>query len=151
MYTPGFVTRFIVEHTIGEHLRDRFQSLLAEHSDGEDPTGEIRWRDKNAELLFWRAYLDCVTGLRVLDPACGSGAFLIAAFDYLKTEQTRVRERLSDLEPGLLVYSGADADVEIITRNLSHGVDVNSELVGNHEAFAMAQDGEEGASARIAG
>ena len=128
VYTPGFVTRFIVEHTIGEHLRDRFQSLLAEHSDGEDPTGEIRWRDKNAELLFWRAYLDCVTGLRVLDPACGSGAFLIAAFDYLKTEQTRVRERLSDLEPGLLVYSGADADVEIITRNL-YGVDVNSESV----------------------
>jgi type I restriction-modification system DNA methylase subunit len=128
VYTPGFVTRFIVEHTIGEHLREHFQSLLADHSNGEDATGAIRWRGKNAELLFWRAYLDCVTGLRVLDPACGSGAFLIAAFDFLKAEQTRVRERLSELEPGLLVYSGADADVEIITRNL-YGVDVNSESV----------------------
>jgi hypothetical protein len=128
VYTPGFVTRFIVEHTIGEHLRERFQSLLAEHSDGEDITGAIRWRGKIAELRFWRAYLDCITGLRVLDPACGSGAFLIAAFDFLKAEQTRVRERLSQLEPGLLVYSEADADVEIITRNL-YGVDVNSESV----------------------
>ena len=101
MYTPGFVTRFIVEHTIGEHLRECFQSLLADHSDGEDPTGAIRWRGRNAELLFWRAYLDRVAGLRILDPACGSGAFLIAAFDFLKAEQTRVRERLSELEPGL--------------------------------------------------
>jgi hypothetical protein len=39
-----------------------------------------------------------------------------------------VRERLSELEPGLLVHSGPDADVEIITRNL-YGVDVNSESV----------------------
>ena len=128
VYTPDFVTRFIVEHTIGEHLRERFQSLLAGHSDGEDTTGAIRWRSKNAESAFWRAYLNCVTGLRVLDPACGSGAFLIAAFDFLKAEQSRVRERLSELEPGLLVYSEADTDVEIITRNL-YGVDVNSESV----------------------
>ena len=128
VYTPGFVTRFIVEHTIGEHLRERFQSLLAAYSDGKDGSGAIRWRGRDGELLFWRAYLDCITGLRVLDPACGSGAFLIAAFDFLKAEQTRVRERLSELEPGLLVYSGADADVEIITRNL-YGVDVNSESV----------------------
>jgi len=128
VYTPGFVTRFIVDHTIGENLRERFESLLADHSDGEDAAGAIRWRDGNAEMRFWRAYLDCVTGLRVLDPDCGSGAFLIAAFDFLKAEQTRVRERLIELEPGLLVYSGADADVEIITRNL-YGVDVNSESV----------------------
>ena len=128
VYTPDFVTRFIVEHTIGEHLREHFQSLLADHSDGEDSTGTIRWRGRNGELQFWRAYLDCDAGLRVLDPACGSGAFLIAAFDFLKAEQTRVRDRLSELEPGLLVYTEADADVEIITRNL-YGVDVNSESV----------------------
>ncbi|MGH7075457.1 MAG: DNA methyltransferase [Stellaceae bacterium] len=128
VYTPDFVTRFIVEHTIGEHLRERFEALLAEHSDGEDATGAVRWRGKGAELSFWRAYLECVTGLRILDPACGSGAFLIAAFDFLKAEQTRVRERLSELEPALLVHWSADTDIEIITRNL-YGVDVNSESV----------------------
>src|SRR5260370_1314968 len=47
VYTPDFVTRFIVEHAIGKHLRERFQSLLADHSDGEDATGAIRWRGKN--------------------------------------------------------------------------------------------------------
>lgn len=128
VYTPGFVTRFIVEHTIGEHLREKFQALLNEYSDGEDVAGAIRWRGKNAELSFWRAYLEYIAGLRILDPACGSGAFLIAAFDFLKAEQARVREHLSELEPGLLIHSGASADVEIITQNL-HGVDVNAESV----------------------
>jgi hypothetical protein len=128
VYTPGFVTRFIVEHTIGAHLRERFQVFLGQYADGEDAKGAVRWRGKDAELRFWRTYLDCVTGLRILDPACGSGAFLIAAFDFLKGEQERVRARLSELEPGLLVHSGADADVEIITRNL-YGVDVNDESI----------------------
>ncbi|HEX3885003.1 MAG TPA: N-6 DNA methylase [Stellaceae bacterium] len=128
VYTPDLVTRFIVEHTIGAHLRERFQVLLAEHANAEDATGAIMWRGKDGELLFWRAYLGCVAGLRILDPACGSGAFLIAAFDFLKAEQTRVRERLSELEPGLLVHWAGDTDVEIITRNL-YGVDVNSESV----------------------
>jgi type I restriction-modification system DNA methylase subunit len=128
VYTPDFVTRFIVERTIGAHLQERFDALLAQYADGKNDNGEICWRGKKAEPAFWRAYLDVIAGLRILDPACGSGAFLIAAFDFLKAEQTRVRERLSELEPGLLVHSGADADVEIITRNL-YGVDVNTESV----------------------
>jgi hypothetical protein len=128
VYTPSFVTRFIVEHTIGAQLHERFEALLTKHSDGEDAKGGIRWRGKGAELQFWRDYLDCIGALRILDPACGSGAFLIAAFDFLKAEQARVRDRLSELEPGLLVHSSADADIEIITRNL-YGVDVNAESV----------------------
>ena len=128
VYTPDFVTRFIVEHTIGTHLKECFERLLGEHTNGKDATGNIRWRERNSELAFWRAYLEAVTGLRIVDPACGSGAFLIAAFDFLKAEQNRVRERLTELEPGLLTHADADADIEIITRNL-YGVDVNAESV----------------------
>lgn len=128
VYTPDFVTRFIVEHTIRVHLEERFNGLLEKHAIGSDAKGAIRWKSKGSEPQFWRDYLDAVTGLRVLDPACGSGAFLIAAFDFLKAEQTRVRERLAELEPGLLVHSAADSDIEIITSNL-YGVDVNTESV----------------------
>lgn len=128
VYTPDFVTRFIVEHTIGAHLQERRETLLKEHANGEDAHGAIRWKTKASEKAFWRAYLDCVTSLRIIDPACGSGAFLIAAFDALKAEQTRVRERLAELEPGLLVHSEAETDIEIVTQNL-YGVDVNSESV----------------------
>jgi hypothetical protein len=128
VYTPEFVTRFIVEKTIGAHLAEIRNGLLAAHAERLDPDGAVTWRKKNAERDYWQAYLDRMAGLRIVDPACGSGAFLIAAFDYLYAEQRVVRERLAELDPGLLVHARVNADVEIITRNL-YGVDVNAESV----------------------
>lgn len=97
VYTPPFVTRFIVDRTVGATLRDAHAALLPGHSHGPDADGAERWRDRTAEGRFWRAYLSRLTSLKVLDPACGSGAFLIAAFDWLEAEQARVRERLGEL------------------------------------------------------
>ena len=128
VYTPEFITRFIVEQTIGQHLREIEGELLPQFGKhGEDD--EIRWRNKtSAEADFWTAYLDRMTRLRVLDPACGSGAFLIAAFNFLNAEQKRVRLRLSELRPGILEHLAPNADVDIITNSL-FGVDVNAESV----------------------
>lgn len=128
VYTPEFVTRFIVERTIGATLQEAAARLLAGHADGQHPDGAIRWRTPTAERDYWRDYLDQLTGLRIVDPACGSGAFLIAAFDFLHAEQRRVRERLGELSGGLFDYAAPNADAEIITANL-YGVDVNAESV----------------------
>lgn len=128
VYTPDFVTRFIVEQTIGKHLTEASEELLPRFGKRQ-ADGEIKWRNKTAaEADYWRAYLERLTSLRILDPACGSGAFLIAAFDYLNAEQKRVREQLSELERGILVHASDTADVDIITNNL-FGVDVNAESV----------------------
>ncbi len=97
VYTPPFVTRFIVDRTVGATLREVHAGLLPDFSHGTDADGAERWRDRQAEGRFWRAYLTRLTALKVLDPACGLGAFLIAAFDQLEAEQRRVRERLSEL------------------------------------------------------
>jgi hypothetical protein len=128
VYTPDFITRFIVEQTIGAHLQESADKLLAAHAKRVDADGLVIWRSKMAERDYWRAYLECLTQLRIVDPACGSGAFLIAAFDYLHAEQKRVRERLGELDGGILAWADPNADVEIITRNL-YGVDVNAESV----------------------
>lgn len=128
VYTPEFVTRFIVERTIGTHLREITEALLTEHAKGTSADGVIAWKTKASERAYWRAYLDRLTSLRVVDPACGSGAFLIAAFDYLHAEQRRVRERLGEIDGGILAWAEANADVDIITANL-YGVDVNVESV----------------------
>ena len=128
VYTPEFVTRFIVEKTIGAHLTEIRGGLLPIYADRIDSDGTVKWRKKNSERDYWQSYLDRMTAIRIVDPACGSGAFLIAAFDFLNAEQRIVRGRLSELDPGLLVHARANADVEIITRNL-YGVDVNAESV----------------------
>ena len=128
VYTPDFITRFIVEQTVGRHLDEAGEALLPEYGKRE-PDGDIRWRNKStAEADYWTAYLKRIASLRILDPACGSGAFLIAAFNFLNGEQKRVRDRLSELRPGILTHLSPNADVEIITNNL-FGVDVNAESV----------------------
>lgn len=61
-------------------------------------------------------------GLTIVDPACGSGAFLVAAFDTLAGEYRRVTQRLDDLG----IETEFDIYDEILSRNL-HGVDLNPE------------------------
>jgi hypothetical protein len=94
VYTPEYVTRFIVEQRLGRYLQERFLDLLNQYSHETtfpEPGQAIRWHKRvNAERDFWRAYQQELLGLKVLDPACGSGAFLIAAFDFLDAEYTRV-------------------------------------------------------------
>lgn len=128
VYTPDFITRFIVESTIGQHLHEIADALLPQFGKLASD-GEIRWKNaKTAEADFWSAYLDRIATLRIVDPACGSGAFLIAAFNFLNAEQKRVRDRLAEVQPGILTHASPNADVDIITNNL-FGVDVNAESV----------------------
>lgn len=60
-YTPPQFTQFIVEHTLGQLIAERVEAL-------EDPSAQV-------------AALRKIT---VVDPACGSGAFLIAAYDRIE-------------------------------------------------------------------
>ena len=127
VYTPDYIARFIVEQTLGTHAREIFATLLAQHAKkGATPDDDpIAWKnDKTSEKTFWQSYRDRLTKLRIVDPACGSGVFLVMAFDWLKAELTRANIRLEALGEGALF----EVDSEILTHNL-FGVDVNEESV----------------------
>jgi type I restriction-modification system DNA methylase subunit len=130
VYTPDYIARFIVEQTIGTHLREIFDGLLAIHATkgakaDDDP---IKWKSAAVQRTAWQAYRDRIATLRIVDPACGSGVFLVMAFDYLKAEIARVNGILADLSGSGLAGDLYDPDSEILTNNL-FGVDVNEESV----------------------
>ena len=131
VYTPDYIARFIVAETLGAHLEEAFTEILRTHAKaGADLSdyAAIQWRRKSAELEAWKAYRDRLKTLRIVDPACGSGVFLIMAFDYLKAELGRVNDKIAALQGERHIQDLIDPDSEILTNNL-FGVDVNSESI----------------------
>jgi hypothetical protein len=131
VYTPDYIARFIVAETLGAHLEEAFTEILRTHAKaGADLSdyAAIQWRRKSAELEAWQSYRDRLKTLRIVDPACGSGVFLIMAFDYLKAELGRVNDKIAALQGERHIQDLIDPDSEILTNNL-FGVDVNSESI----------------------
>jgi N-6 DNA Methylase/TaqI-like C-terminal specificity domain len=137
-YTPAFITRTIVEQALGGVLTDRYDDLRQRREAAEKGTARTALADprvydvdklkgpaKAALVEFWEAWQDELTRVRVVDPACGSGAFLIEAFDQLHTLYAASNDRLRELRgrPGLF-----DLDKRILENNL-YGVDLNAEAV----------------------
>jgi len=63
--------------------------------------------------------------VRILDPACGSGAFLIEAFDQLHAAYEASNDRLGELRGHRTLF---DLDKTILENNL-YGVDLNEEAI----------------------
>jgi hypothetical protein len=128
VYTPDIVTRFLAERTIGVTLDERRDTLLAKYGKPsvKRANGDIIFADseKDTERAFWTDYATSLRELTIVDPACGSGAFLVAAFDLLAREYRAVVNHLADLG----VKVDFDPFDEIVTRNL-YGVDLNPESV----------------------
>ncbi len=86
VYTPDYIARFIVEQTLGAHLNDLFRECLSSNvikASLDEAYEDLEWRGKASELKAWTDYQKSMAKLKVVDPACGSGVFLVTAFDYL--------------------------------------------------------------------
>ena len=121
-YTPEYITRFIVARTVGGWLEERYRELTAKHY----PKGA---RQSNArDLMLYSQYFEILKSIKVVDPACGSGAFLVAAFDFLVLEYDRVNRTLASLRGEAGQLGLFDLDRQILQKNL-YGVDLNIESV----------------------
>jgi type I restriction-modification system DNA methylase subunit len=133
VYTPDHITAFIVEHTLGGYLQLRFQECLKSFGKLNE-NGQFEWNEvkkskakkENPELAFWQKWQIFLSKkLKIVDPACGSGAFLVAAFDFLAGEYKRVHEKISELSTTKWLF---DFDNQILQNNL-YGVDINPESI----------------------
>lgn len=100
-YTPEYITKYIVENTVGKYLE-------------ENP--------------------DKLESIKILDPACGSGAFLNQAHSFLLS-QYKIRDEEKQLElqrqgkaTGLFDLKWVENDKSILLNNL-FGVDLSPESV----------------------
>lgn len=134
-YTPAFITQYIVEVALGGYLKQREQEIRDRFQLEQIPKRATK-KLQEAEIKFWETYRDEVLRkTRVIDPACGSGAFLIAAFDYLMREYERVNLAIAALElqgDGSAEFVGQrslfDLNKTILNSNL-YGVDLSPESV----------------------
>ena len=137
-YTPAFITRYIVEQTLGAVLAARFETLRkTEEAAATSPVRKVL-ADPNAYdpdaltepqrkalIRFWEAWQEVLKSLRILDPACGSGAFLIETFDQLHAVYESSNARLEELRGERTLF---DPDRQILQHNL-YGVDLNAEAI----------------------
>ncbi len=122
-YTPAYITRYIVEETLGRVLAEKWDQALAQENLESEKKKAVRERK---EIAAWERYRDMLKEIRVVDPACGSGAFLVAAFDLLAREYERVNAALAMLRGGQVGLF--DLNKTILNGNL-FGVDLNAESV----------------------
>ncbi|MFP4422323.1 MAG: Eco57I restriction-modification methylase domain-containing protein [Desulfococcaceae bacterium] len=137
-YTPEWVTHYIVEETVGARLAeiraelgfDKFSNITEEKIEAYYQKGRKSEAVKavGEYIGALRKYGDRVNGLKVVDPSCGSGAFLIQAFKYLYEQKQWIVRELERTTRQKQLFDSHEAMREILSENL-YGVDINAESV----------------------
>jgi type I restriction-modification system DNA methylase subunit len=122
-YTPKYITKYIVENTIGKLCEEKkIEANLVE----EDYDIKRQAKTKKDLLKKLNTYREWLLQLTVVDPACGSGAFLNEALNYLIAEHQYLDELETKLMGGGFVFPNVENS--ILENNL-FGVDINNESV----------------------
>ena len=138
VYTPAFITRYLVEQALGGVVKQRFEALRRQREAEAAGTARKALADPNAYDLaalnepqrkalirFWESWQEELKHLRILDLACGSGAILIEAFNQLHAVYDLSNARLEELRGQRTLF---DLDRQILQHNL-YGVDLNEEAI----------------------
>jgi len=120
-YTPKYITKYIVENTIGKLCEEKKKEF-----DISDETYKPAKQRSRKRINNLQQYRDWLLQLTICDPACGSGAFLNQALDYLITEHRYIDELSAKYNKDAFVLS--DVEKSILENNL-FGVDLNEESV----------------------
>ena len=124
-YTPKYITKYIVDNTVGKLCEEKKLSLeiIEEEYFTDKKRQKLTIQGLVEKLETYRKWL---LQLTICDPACGSGAFLNQALDFLIEEHQYIDELQAKLFGDDLVMS--DIENSILENNL-FGVDINEESV----------------------
>ena len=124
-YTPQYITKYIVENTVGRLCTEKKAEL---HIDEAEYFADHRRQMQTKKRLLdqLHQYRDWLLQITILDPACGSGAFLNAALQFLMAEHHLIDEMEAKVAGSSLVFQ--DVENSILENNL-FGVDINEESV----------------------
>lgn len=120
-YTPKYITKYIVENTIGKLCEEK----KAELNITDERFGQASKRSRKG-IADLEAYRNWLLDLKICDPACGSGAFLNQALEFLIDEHRYLDELTAQYHKSALVLS--DIETHILEQNI-YGVDINEESV----------------------
>ena len=124
-YTPQYITKYIVENTVGRLCAEKKQELnIVEDEYFSDQRRQLKTKQRLLEQLH--QYRNWLLQITILDPACGSGAFLNAALQFLMAEHKLIDEMEAKVAGSAIVFQ--DVENSILEHNL-FGVDINEESV----------------------
>ena len=122
-YTPRYITKYMVENTVGALCRRKQAELGLNPSDMERETDKKKRNITHAKITAYRTWL---LDISILDPACGSGAFLNQALEFLIEEHRLIDTMTATLFGDSFLLT--DNVTEILENNI-FGVDINEESV----------------------
>ncbi len=132
-YTPNLITRYMVKRSLGMVLEQwkinfditnyTINPLLAGKNPKQAPL------NPNAQIIKnLYQYANALNNITILDPACGSGAFLIEVLAFLKAEWDWVYSELARCGEMVLPNIIQDKYHEILQKNI-YGLDCNVQSV----------------------
>ena len=124
-YTPQYITKYIVENTVGRLCAEKKAELnIVEEEYFSDKNRQKKTKIKLLEQL--NQYREWLLQITICDPACGSGAFLNAALQFLINEHRLIDEMDAKVSGASIVFQNIENS--ILENNL-YGVDINEESV----------------------
>jgi len=125
-YTPPEFTSFITHHTVACLAGERVDNVAAKHkvnlTSGEPiaPNGSVKKYVEEA--------VESLRDIKVVDPACGSGAFLIQAYDTLEEYYLDLVDALDHVD-SKAADTLRDRIPDFILHDNLYGVDLSPEAV----------------------
>src|SRR5713226_389886 len=100
-YTPDYIVKYIVEHTVGPVLEEKLEVLRPIFREAEktlrverDKAKALGRKDISPENETYKKFRkilnEALFDLKVLDPAMGSGHFLVETVDYITDQMAKI-------------------------------------------------------------